>query len=178
MALHHAPLQHPVSIAGAEPLFIKPRPGRAWQDMWAGRDSQGAEGRPDVLIPAFIKKESLLPGSEGIKCGCGAAWRISPSCVQHNIMSTVQASLKQRTALLSLLPAFVVCFCSSHIVGTRVAGSSPPPQGLRIEITTEPRQSWPLSCKKTQIMPVCMFSCGLDMDCMGRGTWSQSWLAP
>lgn len=92
MALHRAPLQHPVFIAGAEPLFIKPRPGRAWQDTWAGRDSQGAEGRPDVLIPAFTEKESLLPVSEEIECGCGATWRISPAGGQHSIMSIVQAS--------------------------------------------------------------------------------------
>lgn len=57
VSLHLAVLKHPplISIPGAELLLIKPRPARAWQGTQAGRNHRGAKGRPDRLIPSFMK---------------------------------------------------------------------------------------------------------------------------
>lgn len=66
--------------------------------MQAGRNCQGAKGRPDRLIPSFMKKGRLLPeSSKKIKCGCDAAWRISLARRQCSITSTEQAAAESGT---------------------------------------------------------------------------------
>lgn len=108
---HRAPLQHPppVSIAGAELPLLKTRPASAGQGMQPRRVLQGAKGRSDGQIHAFMKKGRLLlesPKGSSVDVGPlgGSAWLVDkagpcPQCRQ-------QPNLEQRTLLLSLLPAF------------------------------------------------------------------------
>lgn len=184
VSLHFALLQHPplISIPGAELLLIKPRPARAWQGTQAGRNCQGAKGRPDRLIPSFMKKGRLLPeSSKGLSVDVvllgGSAW---PGDRQHSIMSTEQAAAESGARGYSALvpTSFLVYFCSRKYSRVGLSGGQAP---LHLHKgTTKARQSSLLSCKKARAVPVHVLGHSLDVDHMGvaQSTWSQSWLAP
>lgn len=132
VSLHFALLQHPplISIPGAELLLIKPRPARAWQGTQAGRNCQGAKGRPDRLIPSFMKKGRLLPeSSKGLSVDVvllgGSAW---PGDRQRSIMSTEQAAAESGARGYSALvpTSFLVYFCSRKYSRVGVSGGQAP----------------------------------------------------